>query len=109
MDLNEGERETVREIARMISDGALAKAVAEGRALRVEAGLPEGVSVAPSATVMPAAAGRGTLRPFLTAVREVASARHELLVRLRAALEGGAHDEALRVARQLVGLADAAR
>lgn len=50
-----------------------------------------------------------TLRPFLAFVREVAERRCELLGRLRDALERGAHDDVVSLARQLVGLSDAPR
>jgi len=45
-----------------------------------------------------------TLRPFLAKVREMAAERHGLLTQLRAALQGGRSDEALRIAHTLVGI-----
>lgn len=49
--------------------------------------------------------GEPKLGPFLAMVREVTSARHERLRRLRDVLERGDEKEAIHLARQLVGLA----
>jgi hypothetical protein len=50
-----------------------------------------------------------SLRPFLAMVREVSDRRRHTLGQLRDALQRGDQEAAVSLARQLVGLADAAR